>query len=60
MIQETFFPTKYMTKDIPEVGKTIFVRVYNKTDTDYILMPMTVLKIYEDGSWDGQCVCGVA
>jgi hypothetical protein len=32
----------------------------NREETDFIKLPVRVIKVYEDGSWDGELVEGEA
>jgi hypothetical protein len=43
-----------------KIGQTLWVRKYNESEDDYMMVPITVLKIYSDGSWDGEFMEGEA
>ena len=43
-----------------EVGQLVWARLYNDLETDFMKVPLTVIAVHPDGSWDGELIEGEA
>jgi hypothetical protein len=52
----TIMEFKRTNDNLPEVkiGEILWVDEYNTSDTDFVKLPFRVLRVYANGSWDGE------